>query len=172
MSVLIILRGNSGSGKSSVAKELQKKLGSGTFLIAQDMVRREMLCVHDGKDTLALPLLVRLLEWGKAHCSHVILEGILNAGWYQPLFETAAELFGADIYAYYYDISFEETVKRHKTKRNKNDFGEAQMRLWWKEKDWIGIIPEKILKEDISLEDAVEIIMRDITDLNIVPAEA
>ena len=46
------------------------------------------------------------------------------------------------------------------------------MRLWWKEKDWIGIIPEKILKEDISLEDAVEIIMRDITDLNIVPAEA
>lgn len=41
MSKLIVLRGNSGSGKTSVAKELQKKFGHGTMLISQDVVRRK-----------------------------------------------------------------------------------------------------------------------------------
>lgn len=59
MSTLVILRGNSGSGKSSVAKSLQRKLGRNTLVIPQDTVRREMLWAHDGRDTPALPLLIR-----------------------------------------------------------------------------------------------------------------
>ena len=37
------------------------------------------------------------------------------------------------------------------------------MRRWWNEKDFIGIIPEEIFKQDVSLEDAVNIILRDIS---------
>ena len=40
---LIILRGNSGSGKTTIAKELQRKFGENTMLISQDVIRREML---------------------------------------------------------------------------------------------------------------------------------
>lgn len=47
----IILRGNSGSGKTTVAKELQKKFGHNTMLISQDEVRRNILWVKDGIDT-------------------------------------------------------------------------------------------------------------------------
>ena len=36
MSKLIILRGNSGSGKTTVAKALQEKLGYNTMRISQD----------------------------------------------------------------------------------------------------------------------------------------
>lgn len=43
MPKLIILRGNSGSGKTTVAKELQKRFGRNTMLISQDVVRRDML---------------------------------------------------------------------------------------------------------------------------------
>ncbi len=43
MPKLIILRGNSGSGKTTVAKELQKRFGRNTMLISQDAVRRDML---------------------------------------------------------------------------------------------------------------------------------
>lgn len=43
MSKLIILRGNSGSGKTTVAKALQEKLGYNTMRISQDEVRRNML---------------------------------------------------------------------------------------------------------------------------------
>lgn len=37
------------------------------------------------------------------------------------------------------------------------------MRKWWNEKDFIGIIPEKVLKQEISFEEAVNIIFRDIS---------
>ena len=38
---LIILRGNSGSGKTTIAKELQRKFGENTMLISQDVIRSE-----------------------------------------------------------------------------------------------------------------------------------
>ncbi len=163
MSTLIILRGNSGSGKSSVAKALQRKFGRNTLVISQDIIRREMLWVCDGEDTLALPLLTEFLRYGNAHCKYIILEGILNADWYRPLFELAIEIFKDKIFAYYYDIPFEETLKRHETKDKKFEFGEKEMRKWWNEKDFIGIIPEKVLKQEISFEEAVNIIFRDIS---------
>lgn len=163
MSTLIIVRGNSGSGKSSVAKELQKRIGRNTLIIPQDTVRREMLWAHDGKDTTALPLLITLLNYGFSHCEYVILEGILNAVWYMPLFESAVRLFKDRIFAYYYDIPFEETLKRHRTKDKKFEFGEAEMHRWWNEKDFIRIIPEHVFTQEISLEDAVNTIINDIS---------
>ena len=92
MNKLIILRGNSGSGKTTIAKELQRKMGSNTLLISQDVIRREMLMVKDGPDTMALPMLKELLIYGRNHCETVILEGILVGEWYRSLFEQAKEL--------------------------------------------------------------------------------
>ena len=43
MGKLSILRGNSGSGKSTIAKELQNKFGQNTMLISQDEIRRILL---------------------------------------------------------------------------------------------------------------------------------
>lgn len=77
MSKLVIIRGNSGSGKTTVAKALQHELGHNVMVISQDVVRREMLRVKDGADTKALPLLSELLMYGKNNCETVILEGIL-----------------------------------------------------------------------------------------------
>ena len=68
MGKLIVLRGNSGSGKTTTAKSLQRKLGRNTMLISQDAIRREMLMVTDGPDTKAIPLMKNLLEYGSKHC--------------------------------------------------------------------------------------------------------
>lgn len=43
MRKLIVLRGNSGSGKTTVARMLQRKIGYNTMLISQDEIRRNML---------------------------------------------------------------------------------------------------------------------------------
>ena len=43
MKKLVILRGNSGSGKTTVARVLQRKIGFNTMLISQDEIRRNML---------------------------------------------------------------------------------------------------------------------------------
>lgn len=162
MRKLVIIRGNSGSGKSCLARQLQREIGRNTLVIPQDTVRREMLWARDGPDTAALPLLSELLHYGYAHSEVTILEGILYAEWYRPLFQDAVNLFGKNIFAYYYDLTFEETLRRHETKPNRFDFGEADMRRWWKEKDYIRFIPERIFGADVPLETAVRQVLSDI----------
>lgn len=132
------------------------------MVISQDMVRREILWVRDGQGTKALALLVYLLQYGKKNCDVVILEGILDALCYRELFESAVNEFSPDIFAYYYDLPFEETLLRHQTKPNRFDFGENEMRRWWNEHDYIGIIPEKSLTKEIGLDDAVQMIYQDV----------
>jgi predicted kinase len=64
-SKLIIIRGNSGSGKTTTAKNLQNDLGHGTLLVSQDIVRREMLKVHDRDGNLSIDLIRQIAEYGK-----------------------------------------------------------------------------------------------------------
>lgn len=155
MPKLIILRGNSGSGKTTVSKALQEKFGRNTMLISSDMVRRQIL---HAKDAEALPLMMQLLKYGRQHSDITILEGIMPVEDYMPLFELAVREYGKDIFAFYYDLPFEETLRRHATKPNRADFGEQDMRRWWKEKNYINIIPERIITKDISFSCAVDMI--------------
>lgn len=148
MQKLIILRGNSGSGKTTIAKALQKKFGRNTMIISQDMIRRDMLKVKDGENTQAIPLMKELLIYGNKHSEIVILEGIMYADWYKSLFELAVQLYDTRIYAYYFDLPFEETLKRHQTKPNRNDFGEEDMRKWWREKDFSDVLNEVRITSD------------------------
>lgn len=159
---LIILRGNSGSGKTTTGKALQKKFGHGTMLISQDVVRREMLFVKDGPNTETSKLLNELALYGRKHCNIVILEGILNSKWYRKLFENLLDEFGNQIFAYYFDIPFEETLNRHRHKPNAHEFGENEMRKWWNEKDLLGIIPEVCLHKELSLNEIVDMIYQEV----------
>lgn len=164
MPKLIILRGNSGSGKTTVAKALQEKFGPNTMRISHDMIRMEILHTW-GMEGIARsePLMIQLLKYGRENSEVTIVEGILPAKEYCGLFETAVKEYGQDIFAYYYDLPFEETLYRHSTKPNRNDFGEADMRRWWKEKDFLPMIQEKILREDLNFQDAVEMIYCQVT---------
>ena len=114
MAKLIILRGNSGSGKTTIAKGLQKKFGHGTMLISQDVVRREILYVKDGEKPNVEELIFQLAMFGKQNCEIVIMEGIFNSKWYNNLFKKLLKEFKKDIFAFYFNIPFEETLKRHK----------------------------------------------------------
>lgn len=155
MPKLIILRGNSGSGKTTIAKKLQNSFGRNTMLISQDVIRRDMLKVKDGENTEALPLMKELLIYGRSHSDVVILEGIMYADWYKPLFELAIQLYDTRVYAYYFDLPFEETLKRHQTKPNCNEFGEEAMRRWWREKDYSDVLNEKIITSEKDIQSIV-----------------
>lgn len=164
MAKLIILRGNSGSGKTAAAGILQQKLGPNTMRISHDMVRMEILHVRGRQGVeRSLPLMAELMRYGRRNSEFTVMEGILPYEDYRSLFEAALEEYGREnIFAYYYDISFEETLRRHRTKPNRDDFGEEDMRRWWQEKDYLKNIAETILGEDISLEGAVEKIYGDV----------
>ncbi|KAF1298466.1 uridine kinase [Enterococcus sp. JM4C] len=162
MTTLITIRGNSGSGKTTLALALQKKLGPNYLLISQDMIRREMLYVKDGPKTPAISLLTTLLLYGKDNCPFIILEGILNASWYAPLFEVATTTFSTNLFAYYYDLPFIETFRRHQTKSTASDFGEPEMKRWWTEKDLVPQLHETILTAKLSLDQTLELIWQDL----------
>lgn len=159
---LIMIRGNSGSGKSTVAQMLQKRLGRGTLYIPQDIVRRQLLWVKDGPKNKAIALLQEMVRFGHQNCEYTILEGILYSEDYRELFQTAQETFGLHIHAYYYDLSFEETVARHMTKPNRDEFGEKEMKEWYIKRDLITTIPEKLITNDQSAEAVTEMILQDI----------
>lgn len=131
------------------------------MLISQDVVRRDILKVKDGCDTKALPLMKELLVYGNNNCDTVILEGIMYADWYAPLFEHAITHFD-DIFAYYYDLPFEETLKRHQTKPNCMEFGAEAMKRWWRDKDFIGTIPETVLTREVELEDIIDLVYKEV----------
>ena len=132
------------------------------MLISQDVIRRDMLWVKDGESTEAIPLMKELLAYGIEHSDIVILEGIMYADWYKSLFELVIRLSGTEVYAYYFDLPFEETLKRHQTKPNCNEFGEEAMRNWWREKDFSDVLRERIITSEKEIQDIVTEICWDV----------
>lgn len=160
---LIILRGNSGSGKTSTARLLQRELGYGTMVVSQDVVRREMLRIRDYDDNPAIQLIYDLCMYGQKIGYTVILEGILSNKRYGGMLRQLLTDFDGNKFAYYFDVSFEETLRRHRTKPNCHEFGEAEMRELWKEKDYLGIPGEVLINETMSQDDIVQMIISDVT---------
>ena len=163
MSKIIILRGNSACGKSTTAKALQKRIGNGTLLISQDNVRREMLWEKTGQHNQTLSLLKNLVVYGYQNCEVSILEGILSTGTYDDLFSLIKKTYNQQILAYYFDMPFEETMRRHSQKSYSHEVGEIQLRNWWREKDLLKNICEKMICKEMNTNDIVELIYQDLT---------
>ena len=164
MQKLVILRGNSGSGKSTVAKRLRKKMGYETMLIPQDVVRREMLRVRDAPDNPAVQLLYDLAMYGKKLGFDVVIEGILGKDKYGEMLERLIEDFGGDTHVFYFDISFDETLRRHSTKPNKDEYGEKELREWWAEKDYLGTPNETYIDDYMSEDEIVDFMYANIDE--------
>ncbi len=162
MQKLIIIRGNSGSGKTTVAKKLRQKLGYETMLISQDVVRRDILGVKDDSGNPTVQLIHDLAMYGKKIGFNVIIEGILKSSVNGEMLANLVQEFDGNASVYYFDIPFEETLNRHGTKPNKHEFGEEAMRRWWLEKDHLNISNEKIIDETHTEDEIVTMIYSDL----------
>lgn len=130
MSTLIVLRGNSGSGKSTVARALQRELGA--VWIEQDYFRRTVL----GESGNYSPLSVELVEQSAALALRdgrtVIMDGMFNPRKYSDTLARLRDGHSGRSLFYAWDLSLEETLRRHAMRPDKqSDFGEKQMRSWY-----------------------------------------
>ena len=81
---LVIIRGNSASGKTSTAREVQRRYGRGCALIEQDQLRRIVLREHDSNhiDPVAPAFITATVRAALDVGYHVVLEGILHTDRY------------------------------------------------------------------------------------------
>lgn len=159
MTKLIILRGNSGTGKSSTAKLLRDQAKTKTALIEQDYLRRTVLKEKEVEDGDNITLIKQTVEFAAVRNYNVILEGILAAKRYKPMLEELIDQFD-EFYAYYFDISLEETLRRHENKPNADEFRE-KLRDWYVQGDTLGVVGEKVIDETYSQEKIVAMISSD-----------
>ena len=152
MTVLIVLRGPSGSGKSTVAKAVREAFGDTMALIEQDHFRRIVLKEKDIPNGLNIELIKRTVLFALEHGRHVILEGILDAGRYEAMLKEVTAIHPEQNHFFYFDISLEETIRRHQTKPNKDDFGEKELRLWYKRNNLLSFVTEHLVHEQQTVD--------------------
>lgn len=162
--MLIVLRGNSGSGKSTTAVLLrqtavERGCKQKIALIEQDYLRRSILKEKETEGTDNIDLIRQMVQFVLDRGYVVILEGILFSERYDSMLEAFAA--GIESHFYYFDVSFEETLRRHSSKPNAHEFGETEMREWYKRLDTLHFTNETILSEDLSQESIIETILSD-----------
>ncbi|WP_194838903.1 GNAT family N-acetyltransferase [Nocardia sp. XZ_19_369] len=170
---LVVIRGGSGSGKTTVAREVQHRFDRAQCLVVpQDVVRRQFLRESEIPDGVNVDLIRDIATLGLARGLTVVVEGILTARRYGPMLQQlACHAERACFYAF--DLTFEQSLQRHSRRAKAAEFGRDDMRHWYQGWDPLGFVDETRLDATSSLEDIVASIHADITtDTARIPAAA
>lgn len=130
MPKLIILRGPSASGKSTVAHMLKQKLEGQVVILDFDVYRGLFGRQGDYYPTAAKMILsdARIaLDGGY----EVIIDGFYRVDDYPNLLDEIIGSNNSQSYMFYFDTSLHETIRRHKTRKKSKQFGETELREWY-----------------------------------------
>jgi predicted kinase len=158
---LVVLRGNSASGKSSVAAGIREHYGRGVALVGQDYLRRTLLRERDRAGAANIGLIDAVARYALDSGFHVVVEGILNAGRYGSMLARLRDDHRGLTRCYYLDVPFEETLRRHATKPVAEEFGEPELRSWYRPLDLLPGGDETVVPAESTLPETVARILRD-----------
>jgi adenylylsulfate kinase-like enzyme len=159
---LIVIRGNSASGKSSVASAIREKHGRRDLsIVSQDTLRRVVLRELDAPGGANIGLIDLTARYAVSRGFHVIVEGILRADHYGEMLTALIGDHPGRAFAYFLDVPFDETLRRHAAKAEAAAYGEAEMRGWYRGLDLLPGGIEQIILAGSALEDTVRKVMTD-----------
>ncbi|MEU6273982.1 kinase [Streptomyces populi] len=158
---LIVLRGNSASGKSSVAAGLRDGFGRGLALVGQDNLRRVVLRERDRPGAANIGLIDLTARYALDAGYHVVVEGILCADHYGDMLARLRADHRGPTHGYYLDVPLAETLIRHATKPIADDVDETRLRDWYLPLDLLPGGLETVVGAESALHETVERIMRD-----------
>jgi len=142
---LILIRGNSASGKTTLARELQLAMGRGTANIGQDHFRRVVLREHDIPHGDNIDLIATTAR----HCLdagyHVILEGIFLSGHYSTMLRHLFSAHQGPSHTFYLDVPLDETLRRHQRRPLSVHVTDEKLREWYVASDLLGTPGEFVL---------------------------
>lgn len=158
---LIVLRGNSASGKSSVAAGLRERFGRGLALVGQDNLRRAVLRERDRPGAANIGLIGLTARYALDAGYHVVVEGILHAAYYGDMLARLRADHRGPTHGYYLDVPFGETLARHATKPIADDVDGTRLRDWYRPRDLLPDGGETVIGADSALQETVDRIMLD-----------
>ncbi len=157
---LIVLRGNSASGKSSLAKAIRQRHGRGMAIVGQDYLRRNLLWEKDRPGAANIDLIDTVARFALDRGFSVIVEGILYADHYGEMLARLRDDHEGATHFFILDVSFEETLRRHLTEPQAVEYGEREMREWYRPLDLLPLVTEHRIPEATTLDEAVDMVMR------------
>lgn len=164
---LIVLRGNSGSGKSTVAQALREAYGGrGVAWVTQDLIRRIILKEKDVLGGVNIGLIDQIARHALDQDYHAVLDGIFYADRYEDMLARLAQDHRGLTRFYYLDVSLDETIRRHAARPQAADFSPADMRQWYRARDLLGSVEERMITQTSTLQDTVSVILAESQLLN------
>ncbi|WP_331745384.1 kinase (plasmid) [Streptomyces sp. NBC_01116] len=161
---LIVVRGNSASGKSSVAAGLREKFGRNLAIVGQDNLRRIVLRERDRLGGANIGLIDLTTRYALDNGFHVVVEGILYADRYGPMLQDLVRAHRGVSRCYYLDVPYAETVRRHATKLDAEYLQQVtpdHLSDWYRAKDLLPGALETVIGADSSSEDTVAQILHE-----------
>lgn len=134
---LVVIRGNSAAGKSTLALELQRALGPGTANLGQDHLRRVILREHDVPGGDNIDFIAQNARYCLGIGYNVILEGILYSPHYGAMLHQLVKEHPGPSHLFYLDVPLEETLRRHE--RRPMTVGPDKIREWYHPLDLLDI---------------------------------
>lgn len=162
---LVVLRGDSGSGKTTTAAAIRPLLGDRTALIHQDHFRRELLAGGDKLSRAADA--AALIDATARHALDlgydVILDGIFNLRDYAERLENLWHDHVGITRIYQFDVGFDETIRRHETRELRRAFTADDMRRWHDGWQPLDFVDEQRIGAEETLQQIVERILTDLS---------
>jgi predicted kinase len=145
VSHLVIIRGNSAAGKSTLALNLQLALGYGTANLGEDHLRREILREHAAPDGDNIEFIAHTARYCLSIGYNVILEGVLYAPYCRAMLHQLIKDHAGPSHLFYLDVPVEETLQRHGLRPRSGGVRPDQIREWYKPLDLLGTPGEIII---------------------------
>ncbi|WP_163541657.1 kinase [Occultella kanbiaonis] len=158
---LIVIRGNSGSGKSHLAQAIRDARPRGIAIVGHDVLRRQILHVRDHPGALSVPYIDLSARFALDHGLHVVIEGILHSESYGPMLTSLRADHRGVTRCYRYDLDLDETLRRHRTKPLAAEVTEDAVRSWYRAADPVHGLDETSLGATVSLRSALDRVLVD-----------
>lgn len=158
-----MIRGNSGSGKSSLAKAIRAARPRGVAIIGHDVLRREILHVRDHPEALSVPYMDLSARFALDHGLHVVIEGILHSEIYGATLARLRSDHLGITRAYRYELELDETLRRHRTKALAEEVSVDTVASWYRSSDPVRELDERVFDASVSARGALERVLADVS---------
>jgi ABC-type dipeptide/oligopeptide/nickel transport system ATPase component len=160
---LITIRGNSGSGKSLLAQAIRSARPRGIAILGHDTLRRDILHVPDRPGALSVDYIDLSARFALDHGLHVVIEGILHGEIYSDMLTRLVRDHRGTSASYYYELTLEETLRRHRTKAKAAEFSEASVESWFRTTDRVPPLHEFVFDSTFTTEQALDVVLGDVS---------